>query len=175
MRHFNIKNGLFVALLASATLAGCKKDDYAPVGESYAITSESLVGSWKLTSVTEIDEAAVYLGYPTAVQSEDITDAYPFDTYEIAFAANEDKVSGSYTVANTNDAPVFLSGSGNWKFYDPNGPRQLKMVATGSQDTVFVDFPSAYLKSQNKLALSFSRKGTDGKAYLTYKYIFSRK
>lgn len=175
MRHFNIKNSLFVALLASAALVGCKKDDYAPVGESYAITSESVTGSWKLSSVTEIDEAAVYLGYPAAVQSEDITSAYAFDTYELSFTANEDQKSGSFTSANTSSAPVMLPTAGNWKFYDPNGPRQIKMVATGSQDTLLIDFPSAYLKSQNKLALSFSRKGSDGKAYLTYKYIFTRK
>lgn len=164
-----------MALLASAALVGCKKDDYAPVGESYAITSESVMGSWKLSAVTEIDESAVYLGYPAAVQSEDITSAYAFDTYEISFTTNEDKVSGGYTVSNSSNAPIFIPSSGSWKFYDPNGPRQIKMVATGSQDTVLVDFPSAYLKSQNKLALSFSRKGSDGKAYLTYKYAFTRK
>ena len=175
MKYFNIKNSLFVALLASVALVSCKKDDYAPLGESYAITAESVVGSWKLTSVIEVDESAVYLGYPAAVQSEDITSAYDFTSYEMSFTANEDKVSGGYTITNPNNAPIFMPGSGSWKFYDPNGPRQVKMVATGSQDTVIVNFPSAYQKTANKVAFSFSRKGSDGKAYLTYKYIFTRK
>lgn len=161
----------------SATLMGCDRDNFGSIGEALTLTSESLDGSWKLDKVIQVDEGAVAKGFAPAVQSEDITSAYDFKSYEISFTADEGKISGGFTVVNATDIPVMLPASGNWKFDDRVGTRKIKMVKAGglAADTVLVEFGSAYRKSDGRLSLNYSRRDDDGKPFLTYRYSFVRK
>lgn len=163
---------LSVALLAVAFSACSPKEDFAPIGENLSVEQKMISGSWKLTRAMQFDAIAVSRGFPNEkyIQSLDLSTVLTgLNEYQISI-----QESGSYTVTNPKNAPVFFgTGAGSWKFDDSKGARRILFKPTGGTDIV-ANFGVVSRTSEGKLNLYFTRYNSEGKPYLQYSYEFSK-
>jgi Domain of unknown function (DUF5004) len=147
----------------------CKKQEYGTIGESISL-QENIKGTWKVSTATQIDNAAVDKGFPVAVQKLDLTTRFSYTTVVFAFQGEN---SGNYTITNTGNAPLFFPATGTWALDGTqNGPLRVKL--TSGTQMAYLDFAKAYRVTDNKLSLKFTRADAAGKVYLTYEFNFNR-
>ncbi len=150
-------------------LVSCEKPEYGTAGEVISL-EENIKGTWKITSVAQIDNNAVDKGFPVAVQKVDLTTKFTYSTVVFAF---QGETTGAYTITNAGNAPLFFPTTGTWALDGTqNGPVRVKL--TSGTQTAFLDFAKAYRASDNKLSLKFTRKDSNGKIYLSYEFNFNR-
>ena len=168
MKHLKIRI-LTSCLLALLLLNACEKIQYGEIGETISL-QENIKGTWKVSNVSQIDNSAVYKGFPVAVQKLDLTTRFSYASVVFAFQGEN---TGNYTITNTGNAPLFFPLTGNWSLdATQNGPLRVKL--TSGTQTAFLEFEKAFRASDNKLSLKFTRKDSAGKVYLTYEFNFNR-
>jgi hypothetical protein len=172
----------FLLLLAMiALVSACRpKDDFpeGTTGEYYA--KESIAGSWRLSSVKQIDNSQPS-NFPDsifALKSLDLASIYP--GYSKVTANFESNANGdgtyNYTVLNPDTVQMYLPQTGQWKINAESTGASLKLKGpylSDSDSTFSVSLTPAYRVNENKLSLTVSRK-VEGKAVLSYQYNFVR-
>jgi Domain of unknown function (DUF5004) len=161
---------LAVILIITA-ITSCRKDDF-PEGTTGAYSApESVQGIWTLQSVTQVDESAKSSNFPLEVQSLDLKTVYNFEGFKAEFKNLDSEGKADFTITNPGNAPIFMPASGKWSFKTDEGPIQLQLA--GADSTYYGEIKPAYRASENKLAITMSRK-VNGAAQVSYVYYFTR-
>jgi hypothetical protein len=166
-----IKQSLLAVLFVAVLAFGCKKDDF-PSGTTGAYYApESIQGNWTLQSITQVDEGARSLGFPSEIQSLDLKTVYNYDGFKAQFDNLGADSIGNFTITNPNNAPAYMPTSGKWSFRTESGP--VTLLLAGSDTTYNIDLKPAYRPADNKLSLYVSRK-VEGVPVVSYVYSFTR-
>jgi hypothetical protein len=171
---------LKVLLLAAlvVTFTACYPDDSeisnssgTPKGADPYLDINALVGTWKLETVTQVDESAVLQKQPDYMQRLVLSDLYSYDvTLNLSRPDSTGKFA-PYTVTQNGEAPFYIpGGTGQWRL-NLNVTPSINMK---NADTAMAVFPApAFRASDNKLTLRIDRIVSGAKAS-SYVYAFTR-
>jgi len=127
-------------------LGGCI-EEFGETGEPFNRT-EQVVGTWTVTKVVQRD----LLTENPLFETYDITSLFDFAQYSVTLNAD-----GTFSVANTGNAPDFVLTSGTWVLDDPDRPATI--LLTGQDSTSVLNFRSLNtLTESNELETNFIRK-----------------
>jgi hypothetical protein len=166
----SIINYLFITSLIVILAAGCKPENYKPLGKA-ATPVASLAGTWKITSVTQKDEDAANKGFP--YQQTDLTNVFPYTDFTLTLNMNGSAPT-TFTSSPGNSPRIISLASGNWTVDDPNYPKVLTL--TSGTDTAKVTlgaYPLGASASTLKIALA-KHDAASGKLLISYSYVFSK-
>jgi len=174
-KHFNMKKQIQIITMLLLLIAGmqsCQPKDFKSVG-SPTTPMASLIGSWKLNRVTQVDENAKYLAFTNSsinVQQQDITNVYPFNTFKITLNGNG--TTPTTFVVDPGTAPVIVSiNSGNWTVNDPDYPTKITVTnGTVSQVLTIAAYPTA--EDPTFKLVKEKRDATSNKLLTSYNYEF---
>jgi hypothetical protein len=171
---------LQVLLLAAlvVTFTACYPDDSeiskstgTPKSVDPFLDINAFVGTWKLETVTQVDESAVLQKQPDYMQRLVLSDLYSYDvTLNLSRPDSTGKFA-PYTVTQNGEAPFYIpGGTGQWRL-NLNGTPRINM---NNADTAMTIFPApAFRTSDNKLTLRVDRAlGTT--KISSYVYAFTR-
>lgn len=171
---------LQVLLLAAlvVTFTACYPDDSeisnstgTPKSVDPYLDINAFVGTWKLETVTQVDENAVVQRQPEYMQKLVLSDLYNYDV--MLNLSRPDSVGkfAPYTVTQNGDAPFYLpSGTGEWRLNLVGTPR----INMTNSDTTLTVYPApAYRTSDNRLTLKIDRLAGNTKIS-SYVYAFTR-
>lgn len=166
------------SIIALFTLAGtlftsCEPEKFEPIGEPFN-KIDGIKGSWKITSVLQIDEVAVTK--ELAFTQLDITQFFDFSNYRITFNVDEANNPSTFEIVNPDNAPNFVVTSGKWTFDNVLYPSQVYLIKVNAEmlpiDTTRIELvatPRDYLPLKYK----YSRKSA-GEKLISYSYTFER-
>ena len=163
-------NYLFITGLIVLLAAGCKPENYKPLGKATTPIT-SLAGTWKITSVTQKDEDAANKGFP--YQQTDLTSVFPYTDFTLTLNMNGAMPTTFTTSPGSSPRIISLAG-GNWSVDDPAYPKVLTL--TSGTDTAKVTlgaYPLGAGASTLKIALA-KHDATSGKLLISYSYVFSK-
>ena len=166
-----IINSKYVILALSLMLAGCIEESPS-VGKPFDRVG-GLAGTWQLTKIIQNDEDAIRKGFPTTVQSLDVTALMSFTSYSLTLNVDEEGNPSTYVV-NDGGAPNFVgSTGGSWELDDPLKPSNISF----ENGEVF-DIETYLALTEGILSLKFTRYETNSKgekkAFLSYQYQFTK-
>src|SRR3954467_10616328 len=104
-----------VTALAGIVLYSCKPESFKDLGTQPVIAS-TLVGTWKLTKVTQTDEDAKRKGFsygPINILQTDLTNVFPYTDFKLTLNANGNTPT-TFTTTPGNSPKVIKLASGNW-------------------------------------------------------------
>lgn len=165
-----MKNLKYIFLfICIAAVWGCKPEKFGPITTSADVVKQ-MQGSWALTSVVQVDEAALTKGFP--YKQLDITNVYAYKDLVISFQGDAQGNPGSFTITPGNSPKISDVTSGTWSVDDPKAP----LVVTLKNGTVQSQllFSSYVGLSGGKLSLKRT-KSLNGKPLLSYQYTFTKK
>jgi hypothetical protein len=166
------KNFLLVSMVCVvAFVLSCQpENDFPELKNPLAIKPALLEGSWKVAKVTQYDQEALDNGYPSDVQSREITDAFPFSEYQIEFMLDESGRPANYKIT-PGSAPNFLKlNEGKWSVNDPVFATEIRMTSPTDPNTASFKIKKL---SENVIQLQVLRKdAADGTLYSFYEYEF---
>lgn len=150
-------------------LAGCKPENYKPVGKLASPTA-SLAGTWKISSVTQKDEDAANKGFP--YQTADLTQVFPYTDFTLTLNMNGTTPT-TFTTAPGNSPRIISLASGNWTVDDPNYPKVLTLVnGTDTANVTLGGYPTG-ANTSLKVTLA-KRDASSGKLLISYSYVFTK-
>ena len=149
-------------LIATVIILGCQPDEIQPIGDPLS-KKDGVIGDWKLSSVSQIDELAKASDENDF--SKDVTELFSFLETEIEF--NE-----SSFVLNAGDSPDFVKMTdGNWSFDNIDSPTLIYLV----KDLDTTDFVLSRSPREGfDLKVKYERYDDD-ELYLSYEYTFEKK
>lgn len=164
----NIKKFFLLAnLLVMILAAGCKPENYKPLGKAAAPIT-SLAGTWKISSVTQKDEDAANKGFP--YQVTDLTSLFPYTDFALTLNMNGNTPT-TFTTAPGQSPKIITLASGNWSADDPTFPKILTL-ANGS-DTAKVTLGAYPLGANPSLKITLAKRdASSGKLLISYSYVF---
>ncbi len=163
----------FAAIVAITLFTtSCKKISYSEIGEAVSL-EKNLIGNWKLDSIIQVDQLAVDKGFPAFVQRQNITALFPYSTLTASFTDGGTGKSGTYTITNPGNAPLFFAPAGNWSYFDNGAAVRVKLAGTNRTDSM--DFAKAYRVTDNKLSVRINKRFfSNNKVFVYYDFNFSR-
>jgi hypothetical protein len=164
---------LAVIGLVGFSLTSCEPEDYKPIGEPFD-KIEGMVGTWKITSVVQVDEEAI--AKDLSFTELNITNFFDFSNYRITFNVDEENKPSTFEVVNPDKAPNFITVTGRWAFDNENFPSYLYLIRLNAlQEPLDTNklFLNAPPRLHNPLKFKFTRYSGEEKI-LSYKYSFER-
>jgi len=153
-------------------MQACEPKDFKSVGTPTTPIA-SLIGTWKLNKVTQVDENAKYLAFTynaINVQEQDITSAYPFNTFKITFNGNGTTPT-TFSVDPGSAPKIVKINSGNWTVDDPSYPAAFTLTnGTVTQTLMISAYPTA--ESPSFKIRTERRDATTNKLWASYNYEF---
>jgi hypothetical protein len=168
MKYMNLKIFAFYLFPAAILAAGCKPENYKPLGKAGAPIA-SLAGTWKITSVTQKDEYAANLGWP--YQVTDLTSLFPYTDFTLTLNMNGNTPTTFATAPGQAPKIITLTG-GNWTVDDPTYPKILTLA--GTTDTAKVTLGAYPTEVDPTLKITVARRDASGKLLISYSYVFTR-
>jgi hypothetical protein len=163
-------NYLFITGLIVILAAGCKPENYKPLGKAPAPIT-SLAGTWKITSVTQKDEDAANKGFP--YQQTDLTNVFPYTDFSLTLNMNGSTPT-TFTTSPGNSPRIISLASGNWSTDDPAYPKVLTLISgTDTAKVTLGAYPLGASASTLKIALA-KHDAASGKLLISYSYVFSK-
>lgn len=132
-------------LLAIVFAVACQPDDFKPMGET-KVKSESILGTWTVSKVVQIDEKAQF-----GLEEMDITDLMSFTETTMTIG------SGGTVTINYGAAPQLIPNETTWQLVNNDGeedneyPTKLKLGST-ELALLGVAFQTGELKFSLKLS-----------------------
>ncbi len=155
--------------LVGVMLQGCIEDP-PDIGEPFDRVS-NLSGTWNLTEVIQNDEDAIRKGFPTFVQSLEVTELFPFTDLSLTLNVNEEGNPSTFTVTPGNSPNIFGAESGSWSLDDPDAPSEITFEGG---ITIQLDTYLGLTEGVLNLKLTRFETRSDGSqvAFLSYDYEF---
>jgi hypothetical protein len=164
---------LVTIFLSGIIIYSCEPETYKPIGEPFN-KIEGIQGSWKITSVVQVDEVAI--SKDLSFTQIDITGFYDFSNYRITFNTNEEDNPSTFLVENPDNIPNFLNLTGKWAFDNSDYPSMVYLIKLDALevpiDTTRLPLNSTPRKG-NPLKFSFTRF-SGGEKIISYKYTFEK-
>jgi hypothetical protein len=164
-----------IAFFAAAGIifTSCEPEKFEPIGEPFSKV-DGIKGSWKITSIIQIDEVAV--AKELAFTQLDITQFFDFSNYRITFNVDEANNPSTFEITNPDNAPNFVLTSGKWTFDNVLYPSFVFLIKVDAEmlpiDTTRIELvatPRDYLPLKYK----YTRKSA-GEKLISYSYSFQR-
>jgi hypothetical protein len=134
-----------LAIMMVVSCFSCTNNDDGPLTESV----KNIDGSWKVVSAARNDL--------------DITDAFDFTQFRIAFNAD-----GTYNFEHY--LPFIVKNEGTWGLDDPQYPFKINFKQNSSAETVAADLTYPVVAGKRQIQLTFS----PGCQLNRYKYVLER-
>ena len=145
------------------SLSGCSPDDIKPIGEPDN-WNNLVQGTWSCTSFIQIEEDAVFKGFPDFASKKDLTTIFtghPYTDFRITF-----KADGTFSTELGNSYVDVLE-SGNWSLDNTESPAYI--VLTSGSDTQNFSIGSLGGLVYDEFQLSIEKKTMDTqKAIISY-------
>lgn len=166
----SIKNYLFITGIILTLAAGCKPENYKPLGKAMTPAS-SLAGTWKITAVTQKDEDAANKGFP--YQQADLTNVFPYTDFSLTLNMNGSTPT-TFTTSPGNSPRIITLAGGNWSIDDPTYPKVLTLASgTDTAKVTLGAYPIGASASTLKIAVA-KHDAASGKLLISYSYVFTK-
>lgn len=147
----------------------CDPVEYGEIGTPFSKV-EAIEGTWKLSQISQIDEAALEQG---GIYTElDLTDAFNFTDYTITFSLDADTLPLEFSI-DAGAAPNFIDTLGTWTFDDNDLPTELLFTQSDSTNVTSKLKLIAPPRDQNPLRMKYQRFA-GGNLIISYQYSFEK-
>jgi hypothetical protein len=163
-----MKNLKYIFLFFCITVTwSCKPEEFGPIVNSPSNVLQQMQGTWALTKVTQIDEAATKNGFP--YKQIDITNIY---SYKDLVLTIQGETTGAFTINPGNSPKISDIISGTWSVDNVQAPTTfiLKNGTTTNNLTV-----GSYADLAKGKMYLIRTKSLNNKPVLSYKYEFTKK
>lgn len=165
----NMKKVFLITMIITTVFAGCR-EEFDDIGEPFD-RSAGLGGDWQLSKVTQNDEDAIRKGFPSFVQSSNITDLFPFNEFRLVLNVDEEGKPSDFTV-DAGNAPDFIGlSAGSWTVDNVELPSQ---IFFGGQTSLDITTYNGLSEGIMRLKLTRFETKSDGslQAFLSYDFEF---
>ncbi|RZM00514.1 MAG: DUF5004 domain-containing protein [Pedobacter sp.] len=152
-----------VALLVT----GCQPDAFKDAGAPRDVKS-SIIGTWKLTKATQVDEESARKGFP--YRELDITTIYPYTDFVLKLDAGE---PGNFTTTPGASPRIIRFATGTWTLNDPEFPSALLLKNGTTTDTATLGGYPVGAATTLKIKLR-KKEAATGKLLISYTYEFAK-
>jgi len=168
-----MKDSIKIKLTALIVLIGfCLSaciEEPPEIGEPFDKVN-NLSGTWSLTSVVQNDEVAISKGFPTYVQTVDLTERVGFGDYQLVLSTSNGEPSSFTEVTGTSPSILGVS-EGSWSLDDPDTPTTVTFES-GTESTV-LEIATYVGITEGLLTLKIT-KTIGGTPTLSYVYNFEK-
>ncbi|HYF70038.1 MAG TPA: DUF5004 domain-containing protein [Ohtaekwangia sp.] len=166
---------IYNLILLLMVAAACQPDEFPAIGKKNPVIPQ-LIGTWSIVSVKQTDNDAQRKGFPLFAQTQDLTQYFPYQDFNITLNTNESGSPGTFSVTLGN-SPNILGGitSGLWNVDNENFPSALTFSENDLQSTV--EIGSLAEIGAGKLELKVIRYQDTSKGpqpVITYDYLLSK-
>lgn len=174
MRCFKLIAKSFI-LLALFLSYGCEKQDDGSYVPPYSVT-EMIRGTWKLSTIKEIDEIAVTAGAKAKDSELSLTSKFKFSTFVITLNADSVKEFVPTTFKVEGESPSLFLKEGYWDldqdYLKSDGMGNTIRLYSDAAKTNLVDelYLTKLPQGVNSMSFKFSRKTSDNTVFLSYLY-----
>jgi hypothetical protein len=163
----------FPVMLAAILFTGCRPEEFKEIGETRDIPS-SLVGTWKLTKVTQKDEESARKGFPYS--EIDITTLFPYTQFTLTLVINTAAGLSTFTSSPGSSPDIIGLATGTWKLDSQEAPTKIDFTSGATTQSVAL---GAYPVGGNtKLKFKVEKRDADpaanNKLLISYTYEFTK-
>ena len=164
-----IKFKMVLVAFSVLLFQGCIEEPLS-IGEPFDKLN-NLSGTWSLVSVVQNDEIAISKGFPSFVQSVDLTNRVGFTNYQLTLEVDASGKPATF-LEMAGDSPSILGiTSGNWSLDDPSTPTIVSFIE--DSNTKVLEIGSYIGLSEGQLTLKVT-KSQNSKPILSYVYQFQK-